>query len=173
MDIVSSKTHFTMKKILLFNLIFFVLILQACKTTYVSYSKSGIPVYDALSWNERIKVKTTDIYLRNGTVLTDKITRIRSNEIIYVEGKEDLNDYRSLALEQVKEVHIKPQLSSSFYVGLGILGISSYLFYSNFSDDKQNGENTFGVLISTVTTFGSMYFLYKGIETETTILTFE
>jgi len=162
-----------MKKTYLLNVLFFILFIQACKTTYVPYSTSGIPVEEAISWNERVKVKTTDIYLRNGTVLTDKITRIRSNEIIYVEGKEDLNDYRSLALEQVKEVHIKPQLSSSFYVGLGILGISSYLFYSNFSDDKQNGENTFGVLIPTVTTFGSMYFLYKGIETETTILTFE
>jgi len=162
-----------MKKTFLLSLILFLLTIQACKTTYVPYSTSGIPVKEALSWNERVKVKTTDIYLKNGTILKNKVTRIRSDEIIYLEGKEDLNDYRSLALQQVKEIHIKPQLSSSFYVGLGILGISSYLFYSNFSDSNPNREATFGVVVPTVTTLGSLFFIYKGVETETTIITFE
>jgi hypothetical protein len=162
-----------MKKIIL--IFFFVLSfsLQACKTVNITFPSAGIPVNDAINWNERVKVKTTDIYLKNGTVLKNRVTRIKSNEIIYLEGYEDLNDYRTLALAQVKEIHINPQINSNFYVGLGLFVISGYIFNSYISDKSPNKESSFGLLIPFVVSSGSAYFLYQGIETEKTIIKFE
>lgn len=165
--IFSKTTFFIFVSVFLF--------LTACKTTFVTYSEGIIPVEEAKTWNERVKIKTTDIHLKNGEVLKDKVTRIRSNEVIYVDKGNDLSDYRSLPLSSVREIHIKPQVSSNFYVGLALLSVSGYLLYSNYvQEDNPAGESPIGgILVPFALTTGSAYFFYNGIETETTVLKFE
>lgn len=162
-----------MKKRFLLLAVFF--LITGCNTTYVTYSDAKIPVKEALVWNDRVKIKTTDIHLKNGEVLKNKITRIRSTEVIYVDKGKELTDYRSVPLSAVKEIRINPQINSNFYVGLSLLGIAGYLVY----DDLRSTTNETGttgisdIAIPFTIGIGSSYFFYKGLETETTILKFD
>lgn len=139
---------------------------SACSTVRVPYEGS-IPLSDRNMINERIKVKKIDIYLKDGRVLKDRITRFRENGIIYEENGE----YLELDYDYIKEIHIKPQISSLFYVGLGLFGLGTYFLVTGLSSgENQAGENAGTLAIPLLVYTGSGYLIYRGVETEKTIL---
>lgn len=145
-------------------------IFSACSTVSISYPKDHIPVDEALKWNENVKLKKVDIYLKDGRILKDRTTRIRSKELVYVEN----DDYKSLDLIFVKEVHIKPQITFSFYLGLALIGMASYFFVDHLQTEKNKfGAEAGGVLVPFGLGIGGGFFIYQGLETQTTILTFD
>lgn len=145
-------------------------ILSACSNVLISFPKDHIPVEEALKWNEKAKIKKVDIYLNDGRILKDMETRIRSKELVYVEN----GDYKTLDLSHVKEVHIKPQISFSFYVGLALFGMAAYLFVDHIQAPRNKfGTDSGGILVPFVVSIGGGYFVYEGLETQTTILRFD
>jgi hypothetical protein len=149
-------------------ILFFSIIFSACSTVRVPY-KDSIPLSDRNILNERIKVKKIDIFLKDGRVLKDRITRIREDGIIYEEN----GDYLELKYDYINEIHINPQVSSMFYVGLGLFGLGTYFLVSGLSEgDNPTGDNAGSILVPFIVYTGSGYFFYKGIETKKTILQF-
>ncbi len=152
--------HITVR-ILLVSLFF-----SACSTIRVPYEGS-IPLSDRNTLNERIKVKKLDIYLKDGRILKDRVTRIRDNGIIYEEN----GDYLELKYEYINEIHIKPQISSMFYVGLGLFGLGTYFLVSGLSaGENQTGDSAGTLTVPLLVYTGAGYLFYKGVETEKTIL---
>ena len=150
----------------LFLWLSFILVFISCNTLTIPFSETTIPSNEALELNEKAKENKCDIYLKDGRILKDIVTRIRSKEIVYLEN----SDYKSLGYEYIKEIHIKPQINSSFYIGLGLVGLSSYLITDELtSSDRTSG----GILIPIALAAGSGYFFYRGIETQTTIISFD